>query len=55
MKFTKMQGLGNDYLYVFGPPPADVQALSVRLSDGELACTVDRITEGSMGLGTDDV
>ena len=30
-------------------------SLSVRLSDGELACTVDRITEGSMGLGTDDV
>ena len=33
MKFTKMQGLGNDYLDVFGPPPADVAALSVRLSD----------------------
>ena len=33
MKFTKMQGLGNDYLYVWGPPPADVAALSVRLSD----------------------
>lgn len=33
MKFTKMQGLGNDYLYVWGPPPADVSDLSVRLSD----------------------
>ena len=33
MKFTKMQGLGNDYLYVWGPPPAGVAELSVRLSD----------------------
>ena len=33
MHFTKMQGLGNDYLYVFGPPPEDVAALSVRLSE----------------------
>ena len=33
MKFTKMQGLGNDYLYVYGPPPANVAALSVKLSD----------------------
>ena len=33
MKFTKMQGLGNDYLYVWGPPPMDAAALSVRLSD----------------------
>ena len=33
MKFTKMQGLGNDYLYVWGPPPTDAAALSVRLSD----------------------
>ena len=33
MKFTKMQGLGNDYLYVYGAPPADVAALSVRLSE----------------------
>ena len=33
MKFTKMQGLGNDYLYVWGPPPPDAAALSVRLSD----------------------
>jgi len=33
MKFTKMQGLGNDYLYVWGPPPADAPTLSQRLSD----------------------
>ena len=33
MKFTKMQGLGNEYLYVWGPPPADAAQLSVKLSD----------------------
>ena len=33
MKFTKMQGLGNDYLYFFGKVPTDVSALSIRLSD----------------------
>ena len=33
MHFTKMHGLGNDYLYVFGDVPDDIAALSVRLSD----------------------
>lgn len=33
MHFTKMQGLGNDYLYFFGPPPKNAPALSRRLSD----------------------
>ena len=33
MHFTKMHGLGNDYLYVFGETPDDVAALSVRLSE----------------------
>ena len=33
MHFTKMHGLGNDYLYVFGEVPADVASLSVALSD----------------------
>jgi diaminopimelate epimerase len=28
-----MQGLGNDYLYVYGPVPEDAEALSRRLSD----------------------
>ena len=32
MHFTKMQGLGNDYLYVYGEPK-DPEALSRRLSD----------------------
>ena len=32
MRFTKMQGLGNDYLYVYGEPE-DAAALSVKLSD----------------------
>ncbi len=33
MRFTKMHGLGNDYLYVFGEVPADIKELSTRLSD----------------------
>lgn len=32
MRFTKMHGLGNDYLYVYGEPK-DPEALSVKLSD----------------------
>lgn len=33
MHFTKMQGLGNDYLYVYGEVPENIVALSQKLSD----------------------
>ena len=33
MRFTKMQGLGNDYLYIYGLVPENVVELSRRLSD----------------------
>ncbi len=33
MHFTKMHGLGNDYLYVYGEVPPDIADLSRRLSD----------------------
>ena len=33
MLFTKMQGLGNDYLYVYGDVPEDAAQLSEKLSD----------------------
>ena len=33
MRFTKMQGLGNDYLYVYGQVPESVAGLCRRLSD----------------------
>lgn len=33
MKFTKMQGLGNDYLYVFGEVPSDIAKICSKLSD----------------------
>lgn len=33
MHFTKMHGLGNDYLYVYGEVPANVADLSIHLSD----------------------
>ena len=33
MKFTKMHGLGNDYLYVWGEVPENIAQLSQKLSD----------------------
>lgn len=33
MKYTKMHGLGNDYLFVFGEVPENAAALSVKYSD----------------------
>lgn len=33
MKFTKMQGLGNDYLYVYDEVPGNIKELSIKLSD----------------------
>ena len=33
MHFTKMHGLGNDYLYVYGEVPENIIELSKRLSD----------------------
>ena len=41
MHFTKMQGLGNDYLYVFGEVPANIEALSRRLSDRHFGVGAD--------------
>ena len=33
MHFTKMHGLGNDYLYVYGEVPDNIEEVSKRLSD----------------------
>lgn len=34
MKFTKMQGLGNDYVYVYSKrEPENPEELSIKLSD----------------------
>ncbi|PWM69882.1 MAG: diaminopimelate epimerase [Bacillota bacterium] len=33
MHFTKMHGLGNDYLYVFGEVPENITELSIKLSE----------------------
>lgn len=33
MHFTKMHGLGNDYLYVYGEVPENIRELSKKLSD----------------------
>ncbi len=51
MRFTKMHGLGNDYLYVYGEVPADVAELSVRLSDRHFGAGSD----GMIYIGESDV
>ena len=33
MHFTKMHGLGNDYLYVYGEVPQNIEELSIKLSE----------------------
>lgn len=33
VKFTKMHGLGNDYLYVYGEVPENISEVSQKLSD----------------------
>ena len=33
MHFTKMQGLGNDYLYVYGDVPSDIVERCIKMSD----------------------
>jgi len=41
MKFTKMQGLGNDYLYIYGPVPENVRPLCLRLCDRHFGVGAD--------------
>ena len=41
MRFTKMQGLGNDYLYVYGPVPANIESVCKRLSDRHFGAGAD--------------
>lgn len=41
MRFTKMQGLGNDYLYVWGEVPENIGELARRLSDRRFGAGAD--------------
>ena len=41
MKFTKMQGLGNDYLYVYGEVPANISEISIKLSERHFGAGAD--------------
>lgn len=41
MKWTKMHGLGNDYLYVFGDVPENAGELSVKLSERHFGAGAD--------------
>ena len=50
LRFTKMQGLGNDYLYVFGPVPENVRDLCVRLCDRHFGVGAD----GMIFIGESD-
>lgn len=42
MRFTKMQGLGNDYLYIYGEPQ-NPEELSIKLSDRHFGAGSDGI------------
>ena len=42
MRFTKMQGLGNDYLYIYGEPE-NPEELSIKLSDRHFGAGSDGI------------
>ncbi|MBQ8893243.1 MAG: diaminopimelate epimerase [Clostridia bacterium] len=58
MQFTKMHGLGNDYLYVYGEVPANIAELSTRLSerhfgagsDGMIYISKSRIADFKMRI-----
>lgn len=41
MRFTKMHGLGNDYLYVFGEVPENIAELSAKLSERHFGAGAD--------------
>ena len=41
MRFTKMHGLGNDYLYVFGEVPDNASELSIKLSERHFGAGLD--------------
>lgn len=41
MLFTKMQGLGNDYLYVYGAVPENIKDISTALSDRHFGAGAD--------------
>jgi len=43
MRFTKMQGLGNDYLYVYGNVPSNAAELSIKWSDRHFGVGSDGI------------
>ena len=51
MHFTKMHGLGNDYLYVYDEVPPDIAELSIRLSDRHFGAGSD----GMIYIGPSDV
>lgn len=53
MHFTKMHGLGNDYLYVFGEAPDNVAELSRRLSDRHFGAGSDGMIYISPSLVAD--
>ena len=46
MRYTKMHGLGNDYLFVFSEVPANAAELSVKYSDRVSGIGSDGMIEG---------
>jgi len=52
MRFTKMHGLGNDYIYVFGMPD-NVESMAVKLSDRHFGIGADGIIVIDRALDAD--
>jgi len=58
MRYTKMHGIGNDYLFVFGEVPANAAALAVKYSnrqsgigsDGMIYINYSEIADFSMRI-----
>ena len=53
MDFTKMHGLGNDYLYVYGDVPDNIEELSRKLSDRHFGAGSDGMIYISPSLVAD--
>lgn len=53
MHFTKMHGLGNDYLYVYGEVPDNIEALSQKLSERHFGAGSDGMIYISPSVSAD--
>ena len=53
MRFTKMQGLGNDFLLIYGQVPEDAATLSAALCDRHFGVGADGVIFLSQSTAAD--